>query len=70
MNESIEDERGLMSVKDFRRMFFTAFRQSNKEHVNKVYQQLLPLIVEDSENVSIAKLSIFIDYYNYCPINM
>ena len=71
MNENIEDTRGLMSVEDFKTMFFTSFGRSNQGNRNIIYQMLLPLVVEDDDKeakvVSIAKLSKFIDFFNYVP---
>lgn len=44
MNEQIEDERGLMKVHDFKKMFYTAFRHSSDYNKKTVIDMLLPLI--------------------------
>jgi len=50
MNESIEDERGLMKRQDFRKMFFTSFGRKNPDAKVAIYEMLLPIIrVEDHE---------------------
>ena len=43
LNEMIEDERGLVSVEIFRKMFFTFFK--GEQFAYKIYELLLPLIV-------------------------
>lgn len=46
MNEKIADARGLMTVAEFKKMFFTSFRQANDAHKKIVYQMLLPLVIK------------------------
>lgn len=46
MNEKIEDERGLMEVHDFKKMFYTSFRYSTDKCKDKVYELLLPLLIK------------------------
>ena len=89
MNESIEDERGLMSKVDFKQMFFTSFGRAAEENKKVIYDMLIPIIETDKpifsknnsevtsvvgdgnatggEYVSIGKLSLFIDFFNYVP---
>ena len=52
MNEKIEDVHGLMSVDDFKRMFYTAFRQSSKQDKDGVYKLLLPIIINRDDSKS------------------
>lgn len=80
MNESIEDEKGLMSKKDFKKMLFTSFGRIPQANKQIVYDMLLtiisadPKVVEDGANINvedfiqIEKLAKFIDFYNYVPI--
>ena len=44
MNESIEDERGLMSKSDFKKMFYTSFGRCPEEKVTTIHNMLLPII--------------------------
>ena len=44
MNEMIKDDKGLMSVEEFKKMFYTSFRHSNEESKDTIYKMLLPLI--------------------------
>jgi len=75
MNESIEDERGLMSKSDFKKMFTTSFKGVPDENIKIVYDMIMQLIQADpsedcshhEDEVSIGKLSNFIDFYNYYP---
>lgn len=75
MNNKIEDEQGLMKKEDFKNMMFTAFGKKNREKSESIYLMLYPLIKEnstendlgDQEYVSIGKLSMFIDFFNYYP---
>lgn len=76
MNEQIEDERGLMSRHDFKKMFFTSFGRANPDDIKTIYDMLLPIIESDEHDsksqpstgdVSIGKLSTFIDFFNYYP---
>jgi Ca2+-binding EF-hand superfamily protein len=75
MNNLIEDEHGLMSIQDFRKMFFNAMANGgrNKEKTQTIYLMLLPIIIKSSESnespkfVSIDQLSKFIDFFNYVP---
>lgn len=52
MNESIEDERGLMKVEQFVRMFDTAFKQSSESNKKTVKDMLVPLIRIDPSSVA------------------
>ena len=81
MNESIEDERGIMLKSDFRKMFFTSFGRKNPETKVAIYEMLCPIIKVDDpellkgtnnedEYVSIGKLSNFIDFFNFAPLMM
>ena len=70
MNEQIEDERGLMSKEDFKKMLFTAFGRISTEKKEKVYEMIIPLVQTCEKNVSIPQLSAFIDFYNYAPLMM
>jgi len=51
LNESIEDEKGLVSPEVFKQMFFTFFK--GEKYAYQVYEMLLPIITkhydEDSE---------------------
>jgi hypothetical protein len=44
MNEQIEDERGLMSKIDFKKMLFTAFGRMPSETKQKVYDLIIPIV--------------------------
>ena len=44
MNEQIEDERGLMSLAEFKKMFFTSFGRTDEQKVNTIFEMLLPII--------------------------
>jgi hypothetical protein len=83
LNELIDDERSLISVPEFKSIFFTYFKDGQKS--SSIYEKLLEYIkcfvVDDKvcdtepENgdkfetmVSIQKLSKFIDVFNYYPI--
>jgi hypothetical protein len=44
MNEQIEDERGLMSKTDFKKMLFTAFGRMPSETKQKVYDLIIPIV--------------------------
>lgn len=75
MNEQIEDQRGLMNKKDFKKMFYTFLGRTKEESKDKIFKMLLPIIktVEEkdgdvSEFVSIGKLTNFIDFFNYVPL--
>ena len=80
MNESIEDEKGLMSKKDFKKMLFTSFGRIPVVNKQIVYDMLLTIISADEscmhdgleftvdEYIQIEKLGKFIDFYNYVPI--
>jgi hypothetical protein len=70
MNEQIEDERGLMSKEDFKKMLYTAFGRIPNEKKEKIYSMIIPLVQVCDSNVSIAQLSQFIDFYNYVPLMM
>ena len=64
-----------MSQSDFKKMLFTAFGRKTDEFKQKIYDMVIPIIeVEDGDettkDVSIAKLSQFIDFYNYAPLMM
>ena len=50
MNNNIEDEKGLMSVEDFTKMFFTAHGRIKPDCVKKIFSMLLPIILADSED--------------------
>jgi hypothetical protein len=50
MNESIEDERGLMKVEQFVSMFDTAFKSTSEESKKTVKDMLLPLIKVDARS--------------------
>ena len=47
MNEQIEDERGLMSKDDFKKMFFTCFGRNTEENKIIIYEMLIPIIETD-----------------------
>ncbi len=83
LNEMIEDEKGLVSVEVFKKMFFTYFKGEKKAFM--IFDMLLPLIqvaydeaqdkvCEDGPNVKhmiqIQKLTQFIDFFNYYPVNV
>lgn len=86
LNEMIEDERSLISVEEFRKMFYTYFKGEAKAGL--VYEKLLPCIlvyiandelfytkpqeyVKDlEERVSIVKLTQFIDGFNFYPLRI
>ena len=76
MNEQIEDERGLMSIMDFKKMFYTSFGRGSQEKTTAIYNMLLPIILGDNKTdsggdaVSIGNLSSFIDFFNYYPFVM
>ena len=89
LNEMIEDEKSLISIEEFRKMFFTFFKGELKASI--LYEKLLPYMivynvgdkvfndlseinrtelqgVEPEKMVSIQKLSIFIDSFNFSPV--
>lgn len=69
MNESIEDERGVIEVGDFDKMWFTFFK--GEKHAKIVFDKLLPTLVVKTDGrdmVSVIKLGRFIDIYNYFPV--
>lgn len=82
MNELIDDERSLISVPEFKQIFYMYFKGEDKASL--IYDKLLPQIkcylandeVHDIEPqdgnyetmVSIQKLARFIDVFNYYPI--
>ena len=68
MNEQIKDEKGLMTIDEFKSMFYTSFRHSSEESKRTVFQMLLPLIQTEPGFVSIGNLSQFIDFYNFAPV--
>lgn len=80
MNESIEDEKGLLSKKDFKKMLFTSFGRIPQANKQIVYDMLLtiisadPKVLEDGADINvedfiqIEKLAKFIDFYNFVPI--
>ena len=75
MNEQIEDERGLMSKKEFKKMFFTFLGRTAEDNKNLIFKMLIPIIKtieedngEVQEFVSIGKLTNFIDFFNYVPL--
>ena len=47
MNEQIEDERGLMSKSDFKKMLFTSFGRIPEVNKQIVYDMLLTIISAD-----------------------
>jgi len=58
MNEQIEDERGLMSKDDFKKMLFTAFGRITTEKKELIFGMIVPIISTPcNTNVSIDKLS-------------
>lgn len=84
----IEDEKALIQVDEFRKIFFTFFKGEVKASI--IYEKLLPQIVvwlslDDEETVyteahnapqnskkmvSIQKLSLFIDGFNFSPVKV
>ena len=87
LNSMIEDEKSLISIEEFRKMFFTYFKGEYKAGL--LYEKVLPFItvweidgevVEDLGNnkdsrqaekvVSVQKLSIFIDSFNFFPVKV
>ena len=87
LNSMIEDEKSLISIEEFRKMFFTYFKGEYKAGL--LYEKVLPFItvweingevVEDLANikdsgqaekvVSVQKLSIFIDSFNFFPVKV
>ena len=87
LNEMIEDEKSLISIEEFRKMFFTFFKGEFKAQL--LYEKLLPFITvweEDGEvyenatdlkdesradkRVSVQKLTIFIDSFNFYPVKV
>lgn len=86
LNSMIEDEKSLISIEEFRKMFFTYFKGEYKAGL--LYDKVLPFItvweidgnvVEDPANkdsgqaekvVSVQKLSIFIDSFNFFPVKV
>ena len=52
MNEQIEDERGLMSIHDFKKMLYTSLGRIPVEQKNNIYDMLLTLISEPDDAVS------------------
>lgn len=75
MNNNIEDEKGLMSIESFKKMFYTAHGRQDPQRVGKIYALLLPLCIDENQKgengeefISINKLGRFIDFYNYAPI--
>jgi hypothetical protein len=84
LNEEIDDERGLVGVNIFRKMFFTFFKGEKSSH--QVYEMLWPCIREyfnyetdctttaqdpnGSEIARIVALTAFIDLFNYYPLRV
>jgi len=89
LNEMIEDEKSLISVDEFRKMFFTFFKGEYKAMM--IYEKVLPFVtvwnvgenVYDAESqipesetpeaermVSVQKLTIFIDSFNFFPVKV
>lgn len=69
MNESIEDERGVIEVDGFNKMWFTFFK--GEKHAKTVFDKLLPTLVvrlDGRDMVSVVKLGRFIDIFNYFPV--
>ena len=82
LNELIDDERSLISVPEFKQIFYMYFKGEDKASL--IYDKFLPQIkcylandeVHDIEPqdgnyetmVSIQKLARFIDVFNYYPI--
>lgn len=59
MNEQIEDERGLMKVDDFKKMFFTAYGRVSMKNKTIVYNMLLPTIMADMDQLEPRKSKLF-----------
>jgi hypothetical protein len=57
MNEMIKDDKGLISIQEFKTMFYTSFRYSNDDSKDKIYKMLLPLVQTEQNFVSISNLS-------------
>ena len=87
LNSMIEDEKSLISIDEFRKMFFTYFKGEFKAGL--LYEKVLPFItvwdingdvvddLADSKDtssavkmVSIQKLTIFIDSFNFYPVKV
>ena len=84
LNEMIEDEKSLISIEEFRKMFFTYFKGEFKAGL--LYEKVLPFITvweEDGEvfddpshctdaeqRVSVQKLTVFIDSFNFYPVKV
>ena len=54
LNELIEDEKGIVAVEIFRRMFFTFFK--GERAASQVYELLLPAISEHYDEVNDCKI--------------
>lgn len=74
MNNNIEDENGMMKTSEFKKMIFTAYGQKNIENTEEVYSMLYPIIKAEEQDgesyVSIPKLGLFIDFFNFYPYNI
>lgn len=59
-----------MTIPDFKKMFYTSFGRVSINHIDTIYEMLLPLILDGSHpgNVSIGNISQFIDFFNYVPV--
>ena len=87
LNEMIESENSLISIEQFRKIFYTFFKGEFK--VSILYEKLLPFItvweyagdvydelsqVQDEsqaeKRVSVQKLTIFIDSFNFYPVKV
>lgn len=78
----IEDEKSLIEIEEFRKMFFTYFKGEFKAAL--LYEKLLPFITVWQEDgqvydtardgaekfVSVQKLTEFIDSFNFYPVKV
>jgi hypothetical protein len=67
MNSLIVDEKGIFSLDQFKELFMSAFKNNYKSQI--IYNLLLPQIQEE-EGIRISKLSAFIDFFNFLPIEV
>ena len=84
LNEMIDDEKSLISIDEFKKLFFTYFKGEVKASV--IYEDLLPCITMYEQDkkaydtvpptgdyqvkVSIQKLTKFIDAFNFHPVRV
>lgn len=72
LNYMIEDKFGLIKIEEFKRAIYTAYGKKNTETTDGIYKALAPIVTEKKEEdgeemVSVPKLALFIDFFNFYP---